>query len=256
MALSETPEQHIWNSRKVWSFPRKASATLKLKTYSFITDSTDFISRVVHSGWTELAFQTTDAIHGLQPPNSITELRSFSRLCNVFLRFIFYSTRIAALLNQSLGEGLLVTFLPLQSKELDDKDDSQGNLCHHRSKRYCSLVATWRLKRMHKTLKSTAISCKIAWRHDQIYWLLTSVAQKPQRTVQYSGKKVSSNSVVRSVPSPIPWWKLFYDTHWWWSSPMNLYCYGLHWATRAVAPKTLRISVWWRTTCWHYRSSS
>lgn len=85
----------------------------------FSADTMDYSGHAVRPGRLEHVSRTTDAICGHKTPTSITEMRSFSGLCNVFRQFVHNSALILATLNQHLKKDQPDTFLRLKSDELD-----------------------------------------------------------------------------------------------------------------------------------------
>lgn len=86
---------------------------------SFLADVVDYIDLVIRPRHLNLASHTTDVIRALEPPTSISELKSFLGIGNVFQQFFLHFARIAALLNERLKKYQPATSLLISSKELD-----------------------------------------------------------------------------------------------------------------------------------------
>lgn len=57
----------------------------------------------------EVSTRTIDAVSGLEQPNSLTELRTFLEMCNIFLRFVPKFACIAAPIIKKLCKFQLLT---------------------------------------------------------------------------------------------------------------------------------------------------
>lgn len=108
--FSRTPADHIDHVRQVLTLVYDAGITLKLKKCEFFKNHTDYIDHATRRGHLQVSERTTDAIHGLEYPTTVTERRSILRLCNVFPRFVPNFTRIPALLSRKLRNGQLQAF--------------------------------------------------------------------------------------------------------------------------------------------------
>lgn len=76
--------------------------TLKLNKFLFFADTIDYLVHILRPSRLEISQNTTDATRGLKNPTIITDLESFSGLCNVFRRFVQIFARIATPLTAKL----------------------------------------------------------------------------------------------------------------------------------------------------------
>lgn len=90
-----------------------------MKTFCLFTDTVDYLGHEIRSTQMKLASYTIDETRGLKPPSSITELRSFLELGNVFQQPGQNFAHIAAPLNQRLKKDWSATYLTLSSKRFD-----------------------------------------------------------------------------------------------------------------------------------------
>lgn len=61
---------------------------MKLKTFFFFSKTIDHLRHVIVFGKLKVAQKTTGAIESLQYPTTVSEIRSFLGLWNVFRRFV------------------------------------------------------------------------------------------------------------------------------------------------------------------------
>lgn len=120
--FSGAPEEHIDHVRHVLTLLNNAGVTLKLKKFTFFMDTIDYLGHVIRLKRLEIANHTAEAIHGLRPPTSLTELRSFLGLFNVSRRFVPKFARLAAPLNKRLRKDQPFTFGPLNREEMATLD--------------------------------------------------------------------------------------------------------------------------------------
>lgn len=95
-----------------------AGVTFKLKKCDSFTETINYQGHVIRPRGLEFASHTTDAIRELQPPTSLTELRSFFGLCTVFRRFVPQFVRVAVPLKRQLRKVQPSTFEPLNEEEM------------------------------------------------------------------------------------------------------------------------------------------
>lgn len=67
---------------------KEACVALKLKKCAFFSNSIDQFSHLIKRGRHGAAVCTADAICNLKVPTTVTELRSFLGVCNVFRQFV------------------------------------------------------------------------------------------------------------------------------------------------------------------------
>lgn len=83
---------------------------MNCKKFEFFTTRISYFGHVIHPGRLEVPTRTIDAIRRHHYPTIVTELRSFSGLCNVFGRFVPRLPCVAVLLNKNIRKGQLETF--------------------------------------------------------------------------------------------------------------------------------------------------
>ena len=76
--------------------------SLNLKKCSFFTKYIKHLGHIVRPGTIEVDKASTCCLEGLRSPKTISELRSFLRVCNIYRRFIRCLTDIATPLNELL----------------------------------------------------------------------------------------------------------------------------------------------------------
>lgn len=84
--LQQDPEQQIKHVRKVSLLSWRASASLKLKKYSFIPDKMNYLGLFIFPRQIEVALNVTTAIRELGTLISLTELRIIHRLMQQHLK--------------------------------------------------------------------------------------------------------------------------------------------------------------------------
>lgn len=86
----------------VLSLLKDTGVSYNLYKCSFFTDHVDYLGNIIRAGKLHAVEKTTEAIAGLKEPSTITKMKSFLALCNVFRRFVPNVSRIATPLNAKL----------------------------------------------------------------------------------------------------------------------------------------------------------
>ena len=102
IVFSESEEDHIRHLREVLIVLKDTGMSLNLKKCSFFTKHIKYLGHIVRPGTIEVDQASTRCLEGLRPPRTVTELRSFLGVCNVYRRFIRRLTDIATPLNELL----------------------------------------------------------------------------------------------------------------------------------------------------------
>ena len=118
--FSNTFEEHLQHFRSVLQLLQTAGVSLRLDKCTFFTKSINYLGHVVRPGKLAAAMDTCKAVEGFPEPRTITDVRSFLGLCNVFRRFVKDFARIAAPLNAMLKKDRPATF--------DDLTDDDFNI--------------------------------------------------------------------------------------------------------------------------------
>lgn len=84
----KSPGRHCKHVLSVLTLLSDVDATPKLKVCHFFGESINYLGHVIFPRSLRIASHTTDAIRKLQPPTSLTKLRSFVGLCSVFRRLV------------------------------------------------------------------------------------------------------------------------------------------------------------------------
>lgn len=119
IVYSRSIEAHLDHVYSVLQLLKDAGVTLQLKKCQFFTDNVDYLGHVIRPGKLQVADKTTEAIEGLKPPTTVTGIRSFLGLCNVFRRFVPNFARISSPLNAKLRKGEPSSFGDLDEKETE-----------------------------------------------------------------------------------------------------------------------------------------
>ena len=119
IVFSEDDDEHITHLREILSVLKDTGMSLNLKKCSFFTKHIKYLGHIVRPGTIEVDKASTRCLEGLRPPRTITELRSFLGVCNVYRRFIRRLTDIAAPLN-TLLEGS-----PAKNSPIPEFDERQ-----------------------------------------------------------------------------------------------------------------------------------
>lgn len=88
IVFSKSVEKHFNHVSTVLSLSKDAGVSLKLKKCSFFTDHVDFLGHIIRLGKLQVAETMTEAVHGLTEPSTITEMKSFLVIFNVFRRIV------------------------------------------------------------------------------------------------------------------------------------------------------------------------
>lgn len=86
--FSKTPEDHLKHIDEVLHLLRDSRVTKKLQKCHFFNRNIDYFGHLIAPGKWQVTQKTTKAVEALQYPTSISELRSFLGLCNVYKRFV------------------------------------------------------------------------------------------------------------------------------------------------------------------------
>lgn len=121
--LSSSPERHLRQVEYVLQLMKKTEMTLKLKKCSFFFDAVNYLGHAITPRRLHIGTKTIDAVLNLIYLTTMSELRSFLRLCNVYCRFVSSFARVAGPLNRPLRKGE-----PTRIKLNDDKRRKVDNL--------------------------------------------------------------------------------------------------------------------------------
>lgn len=99
VTFSKTPKEHIAHVKQVLKVQQKVGVTLNLRKCSFVCNKIDCFGHVIRRWRLKISLHTTNAIKQLKKRRDVTEVRSFLGFCNVFRRFVSYSTLIVTPFN-------------------------------------------------------------------------------------------------------------------------------------------------------------
>jgi transposase InsO family protein len=105
IVFSPSYEEHIRDLDIVLGRLYGAGLSLKLKKCFFFKETVNYLGHVIQPGKLAVATKNTEALKHAKAPTTLTELRSFLGLCNVYRRFVPSFARIAAPLNALLRKG-------------------------------------------------------------------------------------------------------------------------------------------------------
>ena len=100
--FSKTLEEHFEHIQVVMKLCQAAGLSLKLRKCFFFQNKVDYLGHVVSPGKLAVSTKTCEDIKGQRIPSSITEIRAFLGLCNVYRRFVKDFARIASPLKERL----------------------------------------------------------------------------------------------------------------------------------------------------------
>ena len=118
---SDSVEQHFEHLTTVLSLLNKAGLTLRIEKCKFLHTTIDYLGHVIRPGKLHVASKNVEAVRNFAPPRTITELRSFLGLCNVYRRFVRDFAEKATPLNRKLRKGEPTSF------ELNDEEMKSFN---------------------------------------------------------------------------------------------------------------------------------
>lgn len=100
--FSQAPKDHVKHARSALCLRKNAEVTIKLKKFAFFTDVIDYLAHVTNHEKIEVENHTAGDISKLQLRTTVTELRSFLGLYNVFRRFLPNFAKSASTLSKQL----------------------------------------------------------------------------------------------------------------------------------------------------------
>ncbi len=104
--FSRTYEEHKERLAQVLRSLREAGRSLKLSKCEFFTKAFTYLGHKVMPGKLGVANKNCNSIRAAKFPETITQLRSFLGMCNVYRRFFPNFSRIAAPLWHLLGKAI------------------------------------------------------------------------------------------------------------------------------------------------------
>lgn len=125
--FSKTIHENISHAKLVFTLPREAGVTLKLKRGSFITSCIDYLGPVIKHGPLEVANHAADGKHELKVPTRVSEPRSLFVICIVFQVIIPNLARVVSLLSTRLEKTQEKELRPLNAEVLKELNVVKGN---------------------------------------------------------------------------------------------------------------------------------
>lgn len=120
-------EEHIDQARPVMTLLYDASVTLSLKNCTFLQFEWIIFGHVIRPGWFKVSKRTNYAIHGLESPTHVKELRSFQGLYHSFQCFVLDFSCAAVYLNKKICKGKWQTFDGLTDDEVNSLETQRQN---------------------------------------------------------------------------------------------------------------------------------
>ena len=115
--FSEDIETHFKDVDNILGTLSRAGISLKLKKCEWFTKSVKYLGHIITPGHLSINAAHTESFRELRHPRTISELRSFLGLCNVYRRFIPNFSHIAAPLNALLKKGMPTNLEPFGDSE-------------------------------------------------------------------------------------------------------------------------------------------
>ena len=109
--FSKDFDTHIKDVDKILGTLRRSGISLKLRKCEWCTDTVKYLGHVIKPGRLTMNEAHTKSLRDVQHPTTLTELRSFLGLCNVYRRFVPNFARIAGPLNALLKKGIMPFFV-------------------------------------------------------------------------------------------------------------------------------------------------
>ena len=103
--FSKSWEEHIVHVEEILSVLEKAGVKHKLRKCDFFVEKIKYLGHVVRPGTLEVDAARTAALEQVGYPQTLTQLRRFLGLCNVYRRFVPHKAKIMHPLNQLLKKG-------------------------------------------------------------------------------------------------------------------------------------------------------
>lgn len=116
--FSKTPHEHAAYTKRFSKLLKKNSVTLKLKKSAFFTNRIDYFGHVIKPGRLDNANCIADVVSELTVPTTVTELRSFLGLSNVFRHLVLILAGISSPLSKWLRKTRDKELRPLNNEEL------------------------------------------------------------------------------------------------------------------------------------------
>lgn len=99
------PHEHIGNGGQVFTLLFDAAVAVSLKNGKMITSYIDQLVNVICPERLKVLTRTIDEIRRAEYPTTVTEIRSFLGLCEVYRQFVLNFACVAALLSKKLLKG-------------------------------------------------------------------------------------------------------------------------------------------------------
>src|SRR6185436_8395647 len=123
IVYSKTFDEHLEHLQRVFTRIRKAGLRLNIKKCNFWMQSLSFLGHIISANRIAPDSQKIEAVHNIQPPKNVTQLRSFLGLAGYYRQFIQNFSNVARPLNYLMKKELLTNstllnkMLSMNSKE-------------------------------------------------------------------------------------------------------------------------------------------
>src|SRR6185295_5014866 len=120
IVYSKTFDEHLEHLRRVFTRIRKAGLRLNIVKCNFWMQSLPFLGHIISANGIAPDPQKIEAVHNIQPPKNVTQLRSFLGLARYYRQFIWNFSSIARPLNHLMKKNITYEWHSAQQDAFDE----------------------------------------------------------------------------------------------------------------------------------------